>query len=98
MTHKEIPAAVSAEIREQEQPTPNFRSDFVDVLFNGRRVDVISQAEALRGLDAGEYEAVGNGTVKYVRLVGAEPTKRKVYSWNGARRGAGFTKPGRFRS
>lgn len=61
------PSTVSAQIREQQIPALKFRSDYVDVLENNKRVEVISQAEALRRVRIGGYVAVGNNTVKYLR-------------------------------
>jgi hypothetical protein len=67
MKPAEIPSTVSAQIREQEQPTLKFRSEYVDVLENNRRVEVITEAEARRRLVLGGFEAVGHNTVKYIR-------------------------------
>lgn len=95
-------STVSAQIREQEQPTLKFRSEYVDVLECSRRVEVITQAEARRRLKIGGYEAVGNNTVKYLRLI-SRPTKKTIYSWSGGKKSDGRhteadSKPGVFRS
>jgi hypothetical protein len=63
------PITVSAQIREQELAELKFHTDYIDVLENNRRIDVITQAEARRRLALGGYEAVGNNTVKYLRRV-----------------------------
>ena len=63
----------SAQIREQQIATLKFRSKFIDVLENNRRVEVVSQTEARRRLVLGGYEAVGNNTVKYLRRVPSLP-------------------------
>jgi hypothetical protein len=57
----------SAQIREQQLAALKFRSEYVDVLENNRRIEVITQAEAKRRIALGGYEAVGNNTAKYLR-------------------------------
>jgi hypothetical protein len=61
--------AGSAPIREHNLAALKFRTEYIAVLENNRRIDVISQAEARRRLALGGYEAVGNNTVKYLRRV-----------------------------
>jgi hypothetical protein len=63
----------SAKIREQQIATLKFRSEFIDVLENNRRIEVVTQAEARRRLMLGDYEPVGNNTVKYLRRVPPPP-------------------------
>jgi hypothetical protein len=53
------PVTGSALIREQQIPTLKFRSEFIDVLENNRRIEVITIAEAVRRLALGGYEPVG---------------------------------------
>jgi hypothetical protein len=62
-------ATVSGQIREQQLAALKFRSEYIDVLENNRRVEVIGQAEARRRLRVGGYEAIGNNTVKYLRRI-----------------------------
>jgi hypothetical protein len=58
-----------AQIREHEIAALKFRTEYIDVLENNRRIDVITQTEARRRLALGGYESVGNNTVKYLRRV-----------------------------
>ena len=67
------PATGSAQIREQQIAALKFRSEFVDILENNRRIEVINQSEARRRLALGGYEAVGNHTVKYLRRLPRPP-------------------------
>ena len=67
------PITGSAQIREHELAALKFRTEYIDVLENNRRIDVITQAEARRRLALGGYEAVGNNTVKYLRRVPRRP-------------------------
>jgi hypothetical protein len=43
----------SAQIREQQLAALKFRSEYVDVLENNRRIEVITQAEAKRRIALG---------------------------------------------
>jgi hypothetical protein len=63
------PVTGSAQIRGHEIAALKFRADYVDVLENNRRIEVITQTEARRRLALGGYEPVGNNTVKYLRRV-----------------------------
>jgi hypothetical protein len=63
----------SAQIREQQIAALKFRSEYVDVLENNRRIEVVNQAEARLRLTIGGYEAVGNNTVKYLRRIPPVP-------------------------
>src|SRR5690242_7562555 len=58
-----------AQIRAQQLAALKFCSDRVDVRDNGRLIGVVSQAKARQFLALGEYEAVGQGTIKYLRRV-----------------------------
>lgn len=67
------PKTGSAQIREQQLATLKFRSEFIDVLENNRRMEVITKAEARRRLALGGYEPVGNNTIKYLRRLPTLP-------------------------
>jgi hypothetical protein len=81
---------VSAE-SERNTPTAKFCSELVDIRdSDGRRINVVNHACALHLLSTGQYEAVGRGTVKFLRPV-TRPRAKTVFAWTGARRGSRFS-------
>jgi len=95
-------ASTASAASERNTPALKFRAEYVDIRdSDGRRVNVVNRACALHLLATGPYEAVGQGTVKYLRRI-RRPTEKAVYSWSGDRKGDHFseaeTLPGRVRS
>jgi len=62
-------STVPAQIRAQQIAALKFCSDSVDVREGTRRIAVSSEEKARQFLAIGGYEAVGQGTVKYLRLL-----------------------------